>query len=444
MFWFDCIVTENPVKDAAMTPVARVDDPMMGLQWTKRAMGGMISASFNIFTDEITAFRWLNDHIGRRVIFRNPLAKNSDFICWEGLVYTVAVNANGTTISRTMGDGYNRVEVQYAVLDASVSPPASGEQKRTAVANDTTSQAAYGIRHLFTSVGTITDNDAAYLRDLMITQYRYPLANAIAGNRTQPGQYMVSVDCVGLWELLDKRLWSDASTSNVSTDTIIKAILDPSTGVGQFLSSDQTDITANAMVRTRFFDTNRPTTAQSAIELICSLGDPSNPYSWVCGIGAQRKPYYKALTFDGGYLTRRDDPTGEVFDLESGERVYPWMLEPGRMIRIPDLMTGAVTLSDATLEARNQMIDEVTFVAPNAVQWRPRLPADVVDLKLSRLSQGYYTNIWGWPGPGAYFPPDVPTPAPSPQPPYVPIPPTPMPEFPPGLPALPPGVSPHP
>jgi hypothetical protein len=412
---FSAIITEPAISAAPpMKAIATVDEVLQNFTFTKAAMGGHISASFSIETTEANAWRWLDEFVGKGIQFIHPFAQNSEMIVWDGMIYTVTVEYGGATVSRSVANVFNDISVTYTER---LSDGSSGAAKTNTPSTDAGSIGLYGRRALRTSAGTLPDADANALRDVMLRQYRYPLSSATGTNQrpsnTRPsGERMVKVgvDCVGCWEFFDKCFHSDSNTGTVNLHTIIGYILDSVVSANaNLINTDRSGITAHPNTRTRYFPASENITCQAAIESICGLGDTSSSFQWCFGLGVNRKPYFRVMDFTQKYITRLGDPSGAIFDVTNGEEVAPWQLEPGYLIWTADLFSDMITLnySSGTLEARNQMIDQMTFTAPDTVTWQPRLAADIVNLKLNRLA-GFYFDAWAgvWDNPtgGGYFP----------------------------------------
>lgn len=401
MDWINAIITENFTTGYSPNAfIARVDEPMNGLTWTKKAMGGFISASFDIETTEANAWRWINDYIGKGIQFITPLA-GADMIAWEGCVYTVTIEVGGATVSRTLANVYNSIEVQYAER---IAYNVDGAQKTTSPITDAASIALYGTRKIRASAGSLTNTDAAALAGVMKSQYSNALSSASGSNRRAAtraaGERMVrvSVDCAGWWEYLDKVFHADTNTTSATLDQIIGFIIDSANTANPNLidAFDFSRITPNGAMRTRYFAPSKNMTAQAAIAEICALGDNVNPFQYCFGLGASRKAYYRPMDFTSQYITRIGDSEGRIYDFASGDEIAPCLLEPGYMIWTADLLPDAVNYANGAQEARNQMIDTVTFIAPNTVSWTPRMAADVVNLQLSRIAGGYWNTEGGW------------------------------------------------
>lgn len=397
MKYIDIFITESPLIDAATPYLANVTDLVgNGFNFTKSAMGGYASASLDFECDAMTAWQFIGSHLGKRIVFSSPYSKNSNSICWEGTVYTVRIAQNGATVSRSMANVFNSIEVQYAER---VYPGIDGAQKTTTPVTDTASIARYGKRQIRTSTGALTDADANYLAGVMKTQCANPLSIA-AGTNTRPntaGRVRVSIDCAGWWEYLDKTFHVDANTTTTDVATIIGYVIDSAnTANPNLINADRSGIVANALTRTRYFAASKNVTCRAAIEEICALGDNANPFQYCFGLGADRMAYYRALDFTPEYVTLLNDATGGIYDYSTGEEIKPWLIEPGNTIWTNDLMPEGANYTYGTDEARAQMIDTVQFTAPNTVSWTPRLAADIVNLKLSRIAGGYWNTEGGW------------------------------------------------
>lgn len=398
MIPIDIAITENPIKDAAMPPLLSLRSvaDVTKLTFTKRAQGGDISASLDLECDEETAFRFLGEYLGKRVCLVHPDAEYQDMnltgILWQGFIYNAAIDAGGVSISQSLANFYNRVQVSYSLLNVSGGAVGSGTPKITAVVNDLNAQLAHGVRHLISPQSTLTDNEATGLRDILLNLLKQPEPNVVSSNSS--GGLRVSVDCVGPWELLDKRFWSNTTTATAQLDVIVKAISATITGSNQFLSSNDTFMQVNTLTRTQYFSPDNPVTAQDAINLLCALGDVFANFKWIFGVRPDRKRYYRPITYNPKYLTYRKDPLGRILDQTTGEFVPPYLVEPGHLMFIPDLVPEGVVYSSNLLAARYQMLDEVVFTAPDSVAWRPQNVADYINLQTLRLGEGYHQDLY--------------------------------------------------
>lgn len=409
MIPIDIVLTENPIVDTAMTPIANVrrEALVSGITFTKAAQGGDVSASWDMECDEETAFRFLNDYLGKRVVFIHPDGIYTDVnlsgILWQGFVYTVGVETDGLSISRSLQDVYNRVDVSYTELNVNAVPvQTSGQNKRIGFAEDASSQLKYGTRHMISAQGKIAVNDpsanhAVALRNTLLSELKDPApvisGRSATGSTGSSGSVRVSVDCVGIWETLDKRFWSDESTTSSNLSTIIGEITAPVVGINKWGSDSMEFITNNSVMQYRYVDPNSPVTAQDAINRICALGDATQSVQWIFGFRPDRKRYYRALSYAPKYIRYRKDPQNRFYDATTGEQIPSYLVEPGNVIYIPDLLPDGIKYDQSLRDARWQMLGSVTFTEPDTLTWQPRSVTDAVGVKLSRLAGGYFIGV---------------------------------------------------
>ena len=364
-------LTNNPVADSAMGLYMALTNKVESLTFDSDAQGGYLSAEVTFAVDRAKAFDLLTSALGKRLVIQSPLAADPSLIAWEGMVHTVFVDDGASPITRTLASTYNRVEVVYATVDTSTTPPTVGVQARTAQADSTGNQAAYGIRHLVYPIGGASSTNAVALRDSLLNQYARARASAQAirrgGNADSGGGVAVTITAVGFIETLDKRIWrTTAATATATLDAIIKAIL---TGVGQFVNSDQSNISANTYSRTQYFD--QDVTAKRTIDLLCALGDGATGRRCYFGIYENRKPFYFVEPTAPAYVALRLDGRELIRDAVTGAEVPFFLVKPGRIIKFADFVPDAVTYSTALDDVRAFLIGSVRYTAPNLIELTP-------------------------------------------------------------------------
>lgn len=376
------ILTANRVVDANMAHVATLSQYVTGLQFTTSIQGGFLSATLDLACNQVVAWDLLSNRLGTRVVIVNPHAANSDMIVWEGLIHGVTLDDGKSTINRSMANVYNRITVTYSTITYDASGNAVfGTQQSTAVANDTASQALYGIRALNYAIGGADPADATALRNTLMSKYSTPLTmqqSAKRGGGGDPSQVRVTLECAGIYETLDKRFYVSATTANANIDVVVKAAL---TSVAQFASSDQTNVAANTQQRSQYSNGN--VTAQTLLDGLSALGGPNNR-RYYFGFYEQGKPYYVEEPTAVAYRARRLDPSEAIYDANTGAIVPPWLVRPNNIIRIDDLVPDAITYSTALADPRAFLIGEVRFTAPALVELIP-YTSDPSQLKLARM-----------------------------------------------------------
>lgn len=382
----DFLITQNRVVDAGQTFLESItkfidaDNPPL---LTSTAQGGYATAQLNLNMSEVDAYRLLDRRLGCRLKVISPLAQNAEMIVWEGLIYTISIDDGRNTVNRSLTNLYNQVRVVYSTITFDSSGnQVLGAQATTANANNTTSQAAYGIRELKYAIGGATQADAKQLRDTLLSQYQNPLAEQTAARRGGGGSLAnvrVTLDAVGWWETLDKRFYTQTTiTTTATVDTSIKACL---TSVGQFANSDQSGIVANAYTTTRYSEGSQ--TAQSYINKLCALGGTNKRRFYLQLLDSGKPSYFEEPT-TVAYRARRLDPTEAVYDATTGAIVPPWAVLPGRIISFDDLLPDALTYTSALLNARAFLIGETRFTAPASLQLIP-YTKDPGQLNLTRM-----------------------------------------------------------
>jgi hypothetical protein len=375
----DIALTDNPVYSAAMPPWMALTSMVNSFEFSSTAQGGFATADVTLKCSRLLAFQLMQAGLGKRMTFRSPRVPDSSLIAWEGMVTTIHVDDGAAGISRTLLNTYNRLEVVYATVDTTTTPPTVGAQARTAQSDSAANQALYGIRHWVYPIGGSNSTNATALRDSLLTQYARERATADSHKRGQNADTIegvsVTLSATGFIETLDKRIWrTTAATSAVTLDTLIKAIL---TGVGQHIDTDQSNIAANTYTKSQYFD--QDVSARRVIDLLCALGDGATGRRSYFQIWTDRKPWYFVA-----YHARRLDAREVIIDATTGAIVPPYLIRPGKIIKWVDFIPDALTYSSALDDLRTMLIGEVRFTAPNMIELRPVIK-DPSELTLARM-----------------------------------------------------------
>ena len=377
----DAYLTNNRVVDAAQAFIMSLTQSITALSFTTAIQGGYATAVMELAVKDVTAWGLLN-RLGNRIVLANPHAVNSALTVWEGLIYAVTIDDGKNAVNRSLASVYNRIRVTYSTITFDAGgAQVIGAQVTTADADDTASQALYGIRELTYVAGGMDATNAAAVRDTLLLKYKNPLTvpqRAQRGGGGDPSYTRVGIECVGIWETLDKRFYTKATTANANIDVSVEACL---TAVAQFANTDQTNIAANTQQRTQFSDAK--ITTQAYLSGLSALGGPNNRRFYF-GFYQQGLPYYFEEPTAIAYRARRNDPGEAIYDAVTGAVVPPWLVQPGRIIRIDDLVPDATAYSTALSDPRAYLIGEVRFVAPGFVELTPTV-SDPAQLSLARL-----------------------------------------------------------
>lgn len=377
----DIIITENPVYDASMTFIENITAKVDGVfSWTIEAYGGFATAHFEMVIPEADAWEMLN-RIGKRVAFLSPDAPDKSLICWEGMISSVNVDDGGTSIARSMDNCYNRVRVNFTRINATTSEVEG--QDGTDDHNDLDSQALYGKRSLRYVTGNTTRVLADSLAEIFLSQYANPRATATTlrrGGGASATSTRVSVDCVGFSQELATHFHEETSISTATIDSVLSAIV-TGTGYGNsgtyqrldFVDrTDTTHIAANTTTVTRYNLTEK--TTRTYIDELMRYGDGATGRRTFYGYYENRKFYYtvEGSTYD--YITLRNDPSEAITDRVTGAIVPPWLVRPGKIIGVPDLLPEETSVDPYFENPRAFCIGTVEFTAPATVVLTPVPP----------------------------------------------------------------------
>ena len=373
----DVLLTNNVVADVNKTFLQNITDFISGsyeLHWS--AMGGMTTASFTLAMPLASAYKLMTNRLGARLMVVSPQAQIGNIV-WEGLVYDVQIDDGAVSTGRTLANLYNRVRVVYSPVTYSGTTPVNGTQTATADADYAANQTAYGIRELTYITGGIETTNATQLRDTLLSQYK--LANSLVSSvrTTVPGTATVTLTAVGIWETLSRRFYTQtAIAAKANCDVVLKALL---TSVGQFVSSDQSLVTANTFQYGQYADGN--ITAQRFIELLCAAGGTNNR-RYYCGFNENGRCEYFEEPITPAYRLHRLDGQQRVYDT-TGRAMYPWLVRPGRMIQVDDLMPEASPPAGIA-NPRTFIVGEVRYIHPDGLEITPQV-VDPSQTDLSRL-----------------------------------------------------------
>lgn len=225
---------------------------------------------------------------------------------------------------------YNRAKTVVSSL--------AGVTAQNTVANNTTSQAIYGIKEgsiegWVDTAGAGRRPDA--LRDYLLLWQAYPQTSIQFGQ----GGRAVRVEMTGFYKTLDWENIRDTGVAAVAQNTLISTIMGAlGNGATFFDNTDTSQISANAITSNE--QTIRGETAWQQIIKWTESGDGTN--RWIAGITStnpntgKRSLYYKQANIDTVYTVRISDG-GRVRN-PFGGLVRPWTVRPDGVVRINDLM----------------------------------------------------------------------------------------------------------
>ncbi len=395
----DINLTEPPNSDTAMSGLINWTDRVEpGFSWTMDAQGGYTSASFSLVMTEADAWNAMNSYLGKRVVFTNPLAPYASMMCWEGRILTLSIDDGRTQMSRSLEGLVNAVQVSYAYRDPSTNR--IGDVRRTSWIFNTASIALYGQRSMVYTVGAhASTSEANAYASALLAEYATPRAvygGTRLGASVPSRRVVLKVDCVGMVEALSKRIYINAtgnpSAAYLDHAIIIKTML-TSVG-GGFISSDHSGIGAAGFSEYPLFNGEHQWTARGIIDALAAKG-------WNTGALAERRrayfavfqdrlPFYYQPSATPDYVVRKWDGGERLVEAGSGAVVMPWLVRPGKVLSMPDLLPDESTYATGT-NPREFVIGQVRFTQPNSIAILPSdaWPGQSIGAQLGSTILGY-------------------------------------------------------
>lgn len=323
------------------------------------AIGGFDTASCDIhLRDAAEAEQFLDQYIGNRVAV---FVDNPANPVWEGFINRMTFAAGNYQYTISLDEMLNQVLVTYT-LAAAVIPT------NTAAADDTESQAVYGIKAGKIDMGFqyTAGSGVTGLRDVVLSQRAWPKASITQGN----GSGLVTLEMLGFWHTLIWEAYNAAQTNTaaITADTILVRIL-PNVANGNtfFDNTDTTEVDTNTLSLNN--NRIRGQTMADVLTELAEVGDGTRP--WVVGITptdphtSTRRLYYRAFNPAIEYTARQRD--GLRIRNPYGQIIPPWMVRPDRGIRITDMLIGWNGLGDDPTET---WIAEIEYSAnEQSVTW---------------------------------------------------------------------------
>lgn len=315
---------------------------------TISAMGWFDTASCNLALtlpeSEIAFESWVGNRAA--VYVDNPVVP-----IWEGLITRVTPEYGNVTPTRALDNMFNRIKV--------TSNRTTTATVQTAVANNTDSQAIYGIKEgsLEAWLEPETSGRPNALRDQIIDFQSFPQSSLTFN----PAGRMLRVEMVGIWQTLDWENIRDTGVANIAQGTLVSTIVGALGNAATFFdNTDTSQISANAITATE--ETKRGETALQQITKWTESGDgtdkiiagitPTNPNT------GTRVLYYRAANTDIEYIAYARD--GARIRNQFGSLVNAWNVQPDRSLRVNDILVGWNGIGD---DPREIYIESVQYDA---------------------------------------------------------------------------------
>jgi len=305
-------------------------------------------------------------------------------IIWAGFVNSVSGNLGGLAIERgPLLDVANRAELYSTpIIDPTPDPPVTGDQMPTVIAQDTASQARWGIIEKILSSGQMLDDMAEQMRDLYLAEYLDPKTAksfSLSGNSNP----QVSIKCLGYVHWLETYAYNQTATAltDVASDKIEDVLAaDPN----NLFSTDYSKIDFNGTLVPSYENASR--TAWTIIKEITALGDGSDN-RWVFGVWDSQRAVYAAVPTTVKYTQSLSDPSQRIIDDHTKAVIPPWKVKPGQWMMYTDLLVGQIQDTTLGVDPRTQFIESVIFTAPADLQLAGS-QVSTLQQKLARLGLG--------------------------------------------------------
>jgi hypothetical protein len=324
---------------------------------TIAAVGGFDTASCDIaIRSREEGQQFLDQYIGNRVAFYvdNPVEP-----IWEGFINRMTFDAGGVQYTISLDEMTNRVTVTYTDVAASAT-----NAQITAAANNTDSQALYGIKQENIDFGYMrAGTGAVSLRDTVLAQKAYPLSSITRGQ----GGGLLHIEMLGFYHTLQWGVYTLTATVTQSLNTMVGLVLAADiNGTTFYNNADTTDIGANATTVNP--EHIKRETQWDTLVKFQEMGN-GNGY-FVLGITptlfntGTRRMYYRAANTDIEYTARQSD--GLRIRNLYGQLVPPWTVRPDGGIRVSDMLIGWNGIGDnpaetyiktITYDANQQTVD---------------------------------------------------------------------------------------
>lgn len=354
---------------------------------TITASRGFESADITILVNPAYVEDWIRNGICRHVVVYSVGGE----IVWEGFIDQISISIGTVVVNiGPIVDIGNRVTCIYTpIIDETTDPPVKGAKMETTIAEDSASQAKYGIREAIVSVGDVLEdpitgtNDAEEIRDTYLAEYKEPFVTSELSLGGDSGSIEIKLSCLGYFHYLSAYAYNQ-TTSIVSTQahTKINSVLDADPN--NLFASTNADIDYNPILVPAYEDENR--LAVDVLEGIISMGDASGN-RWTFGVYGDRKVYYKQIESTITYAYSMYRNPNFITNQEETTSYDLWMIRPAHWLILSDLTVDPPPSSNYRTDRRMIFIEQVTFTAPDSISISGER-VGTVEQKINRLGIG--------------------------------------------------------
>lgn len=356
------IIASPPIMGSAVGLNYRFANDIEAYQHDIVADGGFATCQFTVRVTKQIIDKWLEHGVATHIVVYDATTKE----IWCGFVNKVSFSVGSLSAVRgPLFDIANRITVVYTpIIDPNVDPIVTGSATETPIAEDTDSQARYGIIEKIVAGGQLLDDgttdSAEEIRNLYLEEHKNPFTDETItiGQISEP---MMTVECLGYSEWLKAYAFNEFAVTTVTLDTQVKNVLDDDPN-GIF-NTDQQFIEANAQLTNTYEDKNR--FANTVISEIVSLGDATDN-RWVFQVYENQFCYYRAIPTEVEFLHSLTSSSQNITRMDDSA-IEPWEMRPAVWIEIVDFIIGQAAYPSLRQDPRIMFAERVTFTAPNSL-----------------------------------------------------------------------------
>lgn len=331
-------------------------------KWGYKSVGISITGPIMGYLD-----KWYDEGLGVHIEVYNKAGG----VIMAGFVNRVTLSSGTLSASRgPLVDLCNRCSVIYTpIIDVSVSPPLTGAEKSTVIAEDSSSQEKYGIIEKVLSGGQLLDDgttdEAEDYRDRYLDENREPGTGDKGLSLGNAGEATIQLEVLGYYAWLNLYIYSTILTGTTTVSAKMQSVLgaDP-TGI---FSTNYSGIETNSLLTPVYDNDNR--TAQTIIEKMVERGNDTDDTRRIFGVFDEQKVVYKSIPDEFDYLYRISSRDQKIRRYSTGNSVGnvvdPWDVEAGKWLFLGDWLPGRFTSTvNKKDDPRAMFLEDVTFNAP--------------------------------------------------------------------------------
>lgn len=357
------------ISTARNADVFNVASRIISYSHEKSANGGCISAQVEISVAWNEIDNWLYNGVGSWVTVYSASGSR----IWNGKINRVTIRFSGNTIE--IGDLMNlanRVSVAYSPINYATTPATVGTATETTLAENSASQSKYGIIERVINAGQCTHAEAQTIRNLYLKENSYPQvsSNISLTGTASSEDVKITLDCIGNTLYAFKTwIYNNFTNGAQSLSDKVKAIFSAESLINNVQRGGSL---AGAGVNLYGVETNsylvsaQETKNRYAWDILLScanVGDGSDN-RWIVGLTPDNLGYYRTIGTTITYEYYLSQERQEICTFYHRVPILPYDVNPGYWMRIMDLSTSRMPLSDIYAEPRDVFIESVRYTAP--------------------------------------------------------------------------------